>query len=787
VSEPFDIAIRGAEAFRFEHAPEATAYVAPEATADESWPPFDLDGRSVRRIPLSEFESVVSIRTWRVPADGAPERIDVDPFEGRLAAGERLVQVREEAPPPGLWPPYPVVPAGDSWPPDHESLLDTVEEELPKLAPEGWRVLAVECRATARRVELEAGVTFDDGVARAWSPPPLVGQWLHRLRMRDYRSTLGVWYTARLEFTRDEPVRRHFDIEGKPAWVAPLSFREELDHYADELRLLPRRPEAILPWLYEAAAKAQQHAMAGVLARPDRVDPEDEPAALIAPVFDDVDANGRPVAYRPMVGARERHAILKYLDGAPLALSGRGLAVDRLSDDDEPVIPLGYRTDGRWVWHTSVPYYLRKYHVSPALPLVDHIRRRRYRLPERVPSIALGRAADLAMGRYDNGSRAERALGRALEPLFDVLRTCQTSPRHYRLDGHQDQSWCLVREGDWYLVYWAEGKEKQRLVRFADVREAVACFAGHVQLEQGALRYDVDEELPWWQVPFTVVSEVDPPLSEYGEVALTVAVDLEVDRYGTPDGNTGYVADTPFEQRGLPAEHAGREYHRYRLRGPWKLVTAVSPAGGRLYVLPRPFADYLASGDVEEVTPDHPGLPPVTDALRAEARRNPGGWVWCADPDVDPRFIQGVPDFALLGAYRVGPSGELTGETHLNPSYRPSPRRRGYPEPQSDFEAVLGFVAAGWLPQDRVLQAALEGLFLVEADPQGSFRLGQTPAGARFLAVYTSPGYVPAGANTVQVPGRALLPVLAGTTLVINPGGRMGIELPGDDLLAAGS
>jgi hypothetical protein len=54
------------------------------------------------------------------------------------------------------------------------------------------------------------------------------------------------------------------------------------------------------------------------------------------------------------------------------------------------------------------------------------------------------------------------------------------------------------------------------------------------------------------------------------------------------------------------------------------------------------------------------------------------------------------------------------------------------------------------------------------------------------MVAYSSPGYVPAtAAAPMQVDGRALLPVLAGVTLVVNPGGTVGIELPGDDLIAA--
>ncbi|MBB5955997.1 hypothetical protein FHS29_002578 [Saccharothrix tamanrassetensis] len=789
MSEPFDIAIDGAQAFRFERGPGTTAYVAPDAAPDIEGHVFELpDGRSVKQVQASRFESVLALSTWWLSDDGPAELDRTDEVVGYLApnADTPLVQLRLMPPPPGAWPQFPTVLAGDSLPAGHGSVRDRVRAGILAHAPEGWRTLALECRATARRMELSATVTLADGVARGWSPPAMVSQWLHRLRVREYRSTIGVWFTARFEFSSDGTSTQHFDIEGKPAWQVPQSFRDEQDHYADELRLLPRRPEAVFPWMYEAAAKVQQRGRADALAHPGRAAEDAGPE--IVRLFDVLE-DGRPTWYRPMVGGREVTAIRLYLENAPLVLSSRGLTADMLSDDDEQVVPMGYHTDGRFVWSSAAAYYLWKHSVPPPLPLVDHIRENRYRLPDEVPAIVKGRAAALAMGRPYLAAQEATALEAALEPVRDILRAYRTSPRFYRLDGHQDQSWCLVRDGDWYRVYWAEGEQERSAARFGDVRDAAAYLAGRLVLDRDRLRYEVDEEIPWWQSPYQVLSEADPALAEFTGVALAGTVDLEVDRYGTPDGNLVFAADTPFEQRGLPADHADREYHRYRLPGRWSVMTAVSPAGGRAYLLPLPIGDYVASGQAQEVTPaaGHPGLPPITDALRAEARRNPGGWVWCADPDVDPRHIEGVPDFALLGAYRVDPDGELTGETFLNPEYRPSPRRLGFPEPQSDFELVLGFVAAGWLPQERVIAAALDAQFIVESDGAGGLRIGVDGQGRRFLPVYSSPGYVPADAATpMQASGRALLPALAGVTLVVNPGGAVGTELPGDDLVAAG-
>jgi hypothetical protein len=281
----------------------------------------------------------------------------------------------------------------------------------------------------------------------------------------------------------------------------------------------------------------------------------------------------------------------------------------------------------------------------------------------------------------------------------------------------------------------------------------------------------------------------DPPVESFATLSTVMIGDIEVDRYGSPDGNLVFLADTPFEQRGLPAEFADRPYHRYRISGePWRVITVVSAAGGRGYVLPSAISEYLRSGHVEEITqqPRHPGLPPITDGMRAAAARNPGGWVYCADPDVDPRFIEGMPLPVLLGGYKAGPDGQLTGETWLNEDYRPSPRKRGYPEPQTDFELVLGYVAAGWLPSEQLLPVALNSPFILETDGNRGLRISVDNNGRRFLTVYSSPGFVPPNAHSVmQTQGRDLTPALAGLTLIVNPGGNFGIELPGDDLIRA--
>lgn len=712
--------------------------------------------------------------TLRTVTDDGADVPDADPIAGYLAPNDVLVrQIREAPREDAVWfPSVPTEPAPDADPNTASGdVLAAFGAALADAAPAGWSGVTVECAALGTRTTITTTVTMADGTSRHWSPPAMVGQWLHRLRLRDYHPGRGVWFRARFELTPGTPLVRDVDSLTPPEFV-------EAEYCADELRLLPRRADATPRWLLDGAVRSEQASRSGYA---------DEPAAgdlRLVPLFDG-QADGKPAWYRPVLGERERDAVLAYLEEAPLVLSSRGRTRDELSTSDVPVVPMGFHTDGRFVWPSATAHYLREHGVPPALPLVAHIRAVRHRLPATIPAIALDRASALAMGRPFEESEVDSKANAALGPVEAVVIEKQISPRYYSVFAEREGAWNLVRDGDSYRVQWS--LDRRTAVLFGDVRQAVAYLAGQLTVNAAELRYELGEEIPAWQSPLVVLSD-DPPVESFASVTTAMVEDIEVDRNGGPEGNLVFVADTPFEQRGLPAEFADRPYRRYRIGGgAWQVVAVTSAAGGRGYVLPKAVAEYVRSGHLADITPtDHPGLPPITDAMRAEAARNPGGWLYCADPDVDPRFIEGIPLPVLLGGYKVGDDGQLTGETYLNEDYRPSPRRRGYPEPRTDFELVLGYVAAGWLTGDRLLPVALTSPFLLETDGNGNPRIGVDENGRRFLVAYSSPGYVPADAESVvRRQGRDLAPTLAGVRLVVNPGGNFGITLPGDDLVRA--
>ncbi|GAA2695398.1 hypothetical protein GCM10010428_75230 [Actinosynnema pretiosum subsp. pretiosum] len=760
----YDIAVDGHRAFRFTPGDGATAFLRPDDAPGVPGHAVQLDGAPAKAVNSGVFEAVLAAGLWRV-VDGGPEPLDADPVDGLVGDG-RLLLVCERPPLPPVWPQYPVLPAGDVAPPGDGALLERVESGIAALVPEGWERCCLEFRAVGRFLEVE-GVVVLGGQERAWAPPVMLGQWLHRLRVREFRNTEGAWYSGRVDLLAGGSATWSFGFDGPPQTVVPRGQASE--HLADELRLLPRRPVAVPEWLWAAAGVEQQRAAVRAL------DPvPDEPLRLVRAF--DVVLDGRGEAYRPMVGAREARLLLDYLEGAPLVLSSRGSGADLVTGEPD-VVPLGYHTDGVFVWPSGVAHYLREHRVPPPPALVDHVRQSRYRLPD-VPRLTAIRASHLAMGRPWSSGVADRELDKALAPAYEVITRCQTSPRRYRLGGHREGAWCLVPSGDRYEVYWGEkGGRKRGLHTFEDAQAAVVHLIGQLVVQQDELRYELDEELPAWQAPYQVVPDAgDPSLREFHGITLSSARDAVVRRYGSDAGNLVHW------DGGSPPEG---EFRRYRLRGDWTVVTALDASGSRVFVLPEAVGVHLAAGQLDDLT-GHPGLPAVTDAMREQAAQVPGGWVWCADPDVDPRHVEGTPNAALLGAYRSGSDGVLTGEEYLNPDYSPSPRRRGFPEPLSELDVVLGYAAVGWVPHERVLPVVLGSRLILETNGNGGLRLGVDGLGRRFLAVYSAPGHVPEGAQAVrETTGRELVGVLAGVVLVVNPGGVLGIELPGDDLVAA--
>jgi hypothetical protein len=68
-------------------------------------------------------------------------------------------------------------------------------------------------------------------------------------------------------------------------------------------------------------------------------------------------------------------------------------------------------------------------------------------------------------------------------------------------------------------------------------------------------------------------------------------------------------------------------------------------------------------------TGESSSIPAITAAVIAEAKRQPGGWVYAMDGIADPNGD--VPAERIRGAWKVSASGEIEGGFIPNPNYRP--------------------------------------------------------------------------------------------------------------------
>ncbi|WP_425388723.1 hypothetical protein [Amycolatopsis jejuensis] len=99
-------------------------------------------------------------------------------------------------------------------------------------------------------------------------------------------------------------------------------------------------------------------------------------------VYDGLDDAGHPVVEREPLSPEERERVLAYLDDAPVILASRSNDTDAFDPSRTDVVPLNFRTDGRWVWPGAVAYYLRVHEIAPDPELVAHIRAAGFAVPE---------------------------------------------------------------------------------------------------------------------------------------------------------------------------------------------------------------------------------------------------------------------------------------------------------------------------------------------------------------------------------------------------------------------
>ncbi|WP_436535625.1 hypothetical protein [Actinoplanes sp. HUAS TT8] len=109
---------------------------------------------------------------------------------------------------------------------------------------------------------------------------------------------------------------------------------------------------------------------------------EARPPELV-PVFDGVDDAGGPrfEADHPILDEAERAGVAAYLYQADPVLLTTALAADVVDPARGEVVPLTYRTDGRFIWPDAAGYYAGEHGLAPFGPLLAAIRSADHRPP----------------------------------------------------------------------------------------------------------------------------------------------------------------------------------------------------------------------------------------------------------------------------------------------------------------------------------------------------------------------------------------------------------------------
>ncbi|MDP9846005.1 type VII secretion system-associated protein [Streptosporangium lutulentum] len=182
---------------------------------------------------------------------------------------------------------------------------------------------------------------------------------------------------------------------------------------------------------------------------------------------------------------------------------------------------------------------------------------------------------------------------------------------------------------------------------------------------------------------------------------------------------------------------------------------------------------------------DAPSPPPLTDALREQARRGPGTWLYA----IDPFFDSGgeVPPYGIVGAWQVDERGEIIEEFRHNPNYRPSPVALDYPEPTDPVDRAVQLGATGYDDGEDIASLFLEAEVIVAVGPGGGIPVFDTGEG-RAAFVYTARAHLPdeppdSSTGWQRIRGGDLIALLpAGVGVAINPSGPTGVILPPADL-----
>jgi hypothetical protein len=163
-----------------------------------------------------------------------------------------------------------------------------------------------------------------------------------------------------------------------------------------------------------------------------------------------------------------------------------------------------------------------------------------------------------------------------------------------------------------------------------------------------------------------------------------------------------------------------------------------------------------------------PHAPPITDAMRESARRQPGTWLYAVDPFFDDGSA--VPPHGVVGAWRVDQRGEITGEFEANPNYRPSPIARGFPPPTDPLDRLIQLIVSGYAEKAELTTAVASRELTLFSRADGSIFTLRRPDGVSVVQAFTSAAHRPTGCETwTQLRGDQLASLLPDHHLELNP------------------
>ncbi|MDQ0378241.1 hypothetical protein FB470_002235 [Amycolatopsis thermophila] len=475
-------------------------------------------------------------------------------------------------------------------------------------APAGWERIELRFRQLGEHTELEA-LAFTRGAGHAYRVPADLTEVFSELRAAMYEAGRGAWLQARYALRPSGEFDLEVDATSQPGFRHPPDdLVLVLEH---EGKAFPREPEHVPDWWRRAAGMAL-----GIRFR----------HARVVDSYENTDA---PVLGRPPVPEDEVPAILSYLERPPAVLVGSGLGPDIFSGGTESDVPESYHTDGTWIWHASVPHYLRKYGTPPEPDFLAHIRGQDFQ-PPYVDKLTRRTAAAELLGRPrpkadpdealptsgDIAADLETRTDPALEdPALLVVLAHRLSehgvwPEAYRLAARADGAWCLnPTDRGWEVARYAGGAPV-RPQYFDRAEDAAQHLLGALLLHPARTTggaetpLETSAELADW--PIQPV-DGDPPLTLLRNKRLVrLTTGTVVLRFGDARGNLVHHDETRFPATSLPIERE-REERRYRVRRPVPVVLGIAvpwanlPGGGVGYVLPKRLSEHEADGSLERI------------------------------------------------------------------------------------------------------------------------------------------------------------------------------------------